>query len=264
MKPKLNILPEGVGVQFGNYRQHFKTLAMFPISPVSWMDEYLVTVRYHQWPNVGALKRLYPWFSTLTRWILRDSRRAFAFDVYWISSNGVRICVVFGAPERRHQSCTLNYGSSGQLIWVSNFQQSIQAGLNSNGLFMVSWYECRNTLMHPFVCHHWRCLTAHKPDTLVFYLIVAPVSWQMYTVFFIFSLPSVNHQCSGISFIFSSPVCRTGKHVVKIISKLSLPTEKCRVNRRERCLLQVHMRQRAWKHHACPDVYDPVNVLPDQ
>lgn len=199
--------------------------------------------------------------DTVIRQISRDSLRRFVFEVYWISSNNVLICVVFGAPKRRHQWCTLNYGSSGQLIWVSDFQQSIQAWLNSNGLFMVSWYECRDTLMHPFVRRHWRCLTAQKPDTLVFYLIVAPVSWQMYTVFF----PSpVNHQCSGISFIFSSPVCRTGKHVVKIISKLSRLTEKCTVNRRERCLLQAHTRQRAWKRPVYPDVYEPVNVFPGQ
>lgn len=95
------------------------------------------------------------------------------------------------------------------------------------------WFECRNTLMHPFVHHHRSCLTAQKPDTLVFYLIVAPVSWQMYTVFFSSPQQPVNHQWSGISFIFSSPVCRTGKHVVKIISKLSWLTEKCSEQERE-------------------------------
>lgn len=73
---------------------------------------------------------------------------------------------------------------SGQLIWVSGFQQRIQAWLNSNGLFMVSWYECSNTLMHPFVRHHWRCLTAQKPDSLVFYLIVAPSLGRCTQLFF--------------------------------------------------------------------------------
>lgn len=118
------------------------------------MDEYLVTVRYHQWSNIPTLKRLKSLIQQTDASDLPRQSSGFVFSVYWISSNGVHICVVFGAPERRHQSRTLNYGS---LIWVSDFQQSIQAWLNSNGLFMVSWYECRNTLMHLFVRHHWRC-----------------------------------------------------------------------------------------------------------
>lgn len=141
MKPKLNILPEGVGLQFVNYRQYFKTLVMFPISPVSFlMDEYLVTVWYHQCSSTYIKKVVALIQQTDVDRISRDSLASFVFDVYWIGSNGVHICEVFGAPEPRHQACTLNYGSSGQLIWVSDFQQSIQAWLNSNGLFMV-WVQ---------------------------------------------------------------------------------------------------------------------------
>lgn len=82
----------------------------------------------------------------------------------------------------------------------------------------------------------WKRLIAHQPDAPVFYLIVLPVSWQMFTLanlFLSFPQQPVNHWCSGISFLFSSPVCRTGKHVVKILSKLSRLTEKSAVNTRQ-------------------------------
>lgn len=82
----------------------------------------------------------------------------------------------------------------------------------------------------------WKRLIAQKPDAPVYYLMVVPVSWQMFTLanLFLFSPQQpVNHQCSGISFIFPSPMCRTGKHVVKILSKLSQLTEKCTVNTRQ-------------------------------
>lgn len=82
----------------------------------------------------------------------------------------------------------------------------------------------------------WKYLIAQKSDASVFYLIVVPVSWQRFTLanLFLFSPQQpVNHQCSGISFIFSSPVCRTGKHVVKILSKLSPLTEKWAVKTRQ-------------------------------
>lgn len=56
---------------------------------------------------------------------------------------------------------------------------------------------------------------------------------SLQTLFFFSPQQPVNRQCSGISFIFSSPVCRTGKHVVKILSKLSRLTEKCAVYTRQ-------------------------------
>lgn len=73
---------------------------MFPISPVSFViDEYLVTVWYHQWSTTYTKKVVALIQQTDADRISRDSLASLVFDVYWIGSNGVHVCVVFGALE---------------------------------------------------------------------------------------------------------------------------------------------------------------------
>lgn len=120
--------------------------------------------------------------------------------------------------------------------WFSTMLSTNEPGYSKT---VYLWFLGMSAEMHSnasVVRLLWKRVIAQKPDAPVFYLIVVPVCWQMFTLanLFLFSPQQpVSHQCSGISFIFSSPVRRTGKHVVKILSKLSRLTEKCAVNKRQ-------------------------------
>lgn len=144
--------------------------------------------------------------------------------------------------------------------WFST-KHSIPAKFKWSIYGFLVWVQ-KHTLMHPFVRHHWRCLTAQKPDPLVFYLIVAPVSWQMYTVFFF--LPSAASQPPMRWHFIYILISRVQDREACCKNNIQIVPADRKVNRRERCLLQVHMRQRAWKHHIYPKVYEPLNVFPGQ
>lgn len=99
----------------------------------------------------------------------------------------MHIWVVFGAAERRHQLCTLNYDIEGAADlgqWFSTMLSTNQPGY---GKTVYLWFLGMSVRaeMHSnasVVRLLWKRLIAQKADAPAFYLMVVSVSWQMFTL----------------------------------------------------------------------------------